>query len=324
MQSGSKIYKKIIFYVIAAFFIINLLLAFGQFSTKVSGAAPEVFEARLYWVPAHLLNTYEVILINLGVDYENPVLIPMREVERYFYHKGREKLPEGDSERAVWFEVFEYYPIYLDYYRMKEAKDCQMLPTYGKELTTWLMENLYQNFELLSRVDFAAGENDYIVKRAIRSYRLMLKDYITNAHLTPGIYNLIEPEDIEKLAQKKELIQKLEKVHTFEKEFMNRYSKKYPQLLEHESKTADFDPNGGNFHLYTLNSLILFNRIKTGTFDCQKDQEYIEDYMYQRDIEERRLDESNDLLEKKRISYVLRKTFLVYKNISLCDDLTLK
>ena len=94
--------RKIALKVLIVFVCLYTFLYINQYSRHVSTAPQTHKEARKDYVNAMMIHFVYFDLIKAGIDFQSPILAPLKDIRDYFYKRGIKKLPKNDAERAIW------------------------------------------------------------------------------------------------------------------------------------------------------------------------------------------------------------------------------
>lgn len=157
--------KKFVLYVLGAFVLLNIIV-FGSFYTIFVIDAPKQYkDARTYLVAAHVISFYELFTIKNNIlSYTNSILTPIRKAKKYFYEKGINKLPKYEVERAIWFGLIEFLPIYKD---LENKGSLTAYNFYDKKTIDYLIQKSYENMKLISFNEFLDFDNKRLMERVV-------------------------------------------------------------------------------------------------------------------------------------------------------------
>jgi len=235
--------KKIIIYILGLFVILNIIVYGSFYITFVTNAPKELKEARFNFVTAHFISFYEIYPIDKKlIDYQNPILKPLRKLKLYFYQKGIKKLSKDESERAIWFGLIQFTPFFKD---MINKNTIKAFNQYGREITLAKVEQTRINIELLSKYDLLDVENKRIRERAFPLFFKFYRFYIFNFFEQRKNMSFLEQSLMD--IKNEEKINNLKQVYLMRLNFFNkkvyqkekkRDFKKYP-ILKQRLKIAD-------------------------------------------------------------------------------------
>lgn len=228
--------KKIIYSIFGIFVLLNVILYISFYITFVLSAPTEYKNARFNLINAHFISFYEIypIKINL-IDYQNPILTPVRTAKRYFYEKGIKELPHNEVETATWYGLIEFIPLYKD---MINKGSLKTFNTYGEELTLKTIKKSYEYIKVISKHEqFLDIENKRLKKSVLplfyKFYQHILYNFnLPDTKLTWKQIRLKNIKDNKKINKIKEVY--LMRLNFFNKaiylEEVKRISKKFNQF----------------------------------------------------------------------------------------------
>ena len=268
-----NIIKKIGILLAIIFMAWNIFLYTIEYKRYVSQAPITLKEARTGYVNAMMFHIYYSFLVKtVRIDFQNPILYPLKVTRDYFYHRGLEKLPKEEAERALWFKLFEIMP----YTYSVKGIHGSMAKYYGHEFTKKFIDNLYKNIEILSLYEISDKKTKGIYKESFKAYINMISLFIHEFHLNKDGY-LFKDQNIEKIATDYELYKKFEKIYNWHSEIALKYQKEEPELFNKVVNINDgwYSPYRNYYkNIYIISSFILTYKIHNNIFDCEKDKKY--------------------------------------------------
>ncbi|ADG93148.1 hypothetical protein Arnit_1492 [Arcobacter nitrofigilis DSM 7299] len=263
-----KIYQKklLLTFSIIIIFIVGLYLV--HYKRYVINAPKTHIEARKDYVNALTIHFFYLMLVKAGIDYQNPIIAPIKNARDYFYKRGMSKLSPIDSERTIWFHVFEMMP-----YNLSSGGYGNMLKKYGKEYGYKFLDDTFKYIVLLADkdpIDKSFKDNKYVVQ----AFFDLLDVYTTELKV-----------DLENETISKKNIKLLVKEKSFFNKFLSLYEKRNFFLKEHNVNNflrKNYNNFYGDYHRFYNNSLyissmILFYKIKNNLFQCENDKKYFRD-----------------------------------------------
>ncbi|SFV70047.1 hypothetical protein MNB_SM-4-610 [hydrothermal vent metagenome] len=219
--------KKILLLIVLVFILINTWVYSLAYKKYVSQAPVNLKEARKDYVAAIMFHSYYTFFVNtLGIDLLNPILYPVKEPRDYYYHRGLNKLPIDEGERALWFNLFEVVP----YNYSSEGHYGSMVQYYGLDFTQVFVNKLYKNIEILSLNKISDPELKNIYFKLCEAYINMVDIYLYELHLNEDGY-LYKDENIKRVATDFDLYKRLENIYKWHNTIIWRYKKENPNIL---------------------------------------------------------------------------------------------
>jgi len=256
------------------FIIANILLYAIEYKRYVSLAPIQLKEARKDIVNALMFHTYYKFFVKIiRIDFQNPILSPLRESRDYFYHKGINHLSINNAERAIWFDLFE---VRLYNYSVN-AKYGSMARKYGYAFSENFINKVYQNIQLLSQNEVNDKSTPAINEEILEIYIDLINIYIYDFHLHPDGF-LFREKNMDMVSTDLKQFKKFENIYKWQKEFVSSYKLKdnnqYKRVLN--PYKGWYSPSKNYFNnVFILSSFILFYKVNNDLFDCKNDYKYI-------------------------------------------------
>ena len=265
--------KKLLLSVVLIFILINTWLYSVEYKRYVSQAPDNLKEARKDYVAAMMFQFYYVFFVNtIRIDFQNPILYPLKAPRDYFYHRGLNKLPRKEGERALWFNLFEVMP----YNFSIKGKYGSMVKHYGVDFTKKFVDNLYKNIEILSLYEVSDKKTKDIYEESFEAYINMVDIYVYEFHLNKNGY-LFKDENIKKVATDYNIYKKFENIYQWYNKIAWRYKRESPKLFNSvlNSNNGWYSPYRVYYEdFYIISSFILTYKIHNNIFDCKKDDAF--------------------------------------------------
>jgi len=267
-----KLLKRTAIFVLL-FSLFNIWLYSIHYKSYLSKAPSELTEARKEFVNALMFHTYYTFLVKtVRIDFQNPMLYPLKVSRDYFYHRGMSKLPVKEAEKAYWFSLFEAN-LYM--YSVR-ASYGSLARHYDKEFANEFIESVYENIKIISLYELSDTETEGISTEMLEIYIQLLTIYVSDSHLNPKgyIYNI---ENLNNVSSNKKLHERYLKIYTWQKSFLSKFrennSPQYDMLLN-PSRGWYSAYRNYNESLFMLSSWILFYKVNNNVFDCDTDASY--------------------------------------------------
>lgn len=265
--------KKILLSVVVIFILINTWLYSVEYKRYVSQAPANLKEARKDYVSAIMFHIYYVFFVNtVRIDFQNPILYPIKAPRDYFYHKGLSKLPQKEGERALWFNLFEVMP----YNFSTKGKYGSMAKHYGVDFAKEFVDRLYKNIKILSLYEISDKRTKDIYEKSFEAYINMISLYIHEFHLNKDGY-LFTDYNIKKVATDYKQYKNFVKIYKWNAKIAKRYKREDIKLFNsivninngwHSAYRHYYE------NVYIISSFILTYKIYNHIFDCKKDDVY--------------------------------------------------
>ena len=261
------IFKRLLILLIIGFFLINSLIYIGFYNNYVSKAPEQLKEGRKDLIIAHIFSMYEVIAVQLGISFTNPILKPLQMPKEYFYNKGIKKLPKNDADKVYWYQMLIYYPIVYEL-NTSGYEVGNVTHNYGIAFTENLLNDIYINLEILSKYELSDYKNnEYIQKKLLWLTSEMFDIYVYNYHrLDYTTFNGWKAIDE---ARNDEKIKELVFVYQFIKDIFNKsyYQEDFNKyILSKVEYKLDYYQT-----FFDATTLLLYNRISHQRFNCNND-----------------------------------------------------
>lgn len=265
--------KKIILIAITLFCILNILLYKTEYTKYVEKAPIELKEARKELTKAYIVHIYYGFLVKtLGIDFQNKLISPIKNLRDYFYHKGLEKLPKDEAERAAWFSLFEKNLYNFSVKGGYGALDKR----YGAIFAEKFIYDVYKNIEILSLYEFRDKNSD-ISSSALEDYISLINIYLIDFNINIGKYRYSK-EVFDYVSSNKKFHKKLLNIYKWQNLFLEDYKKNHP--LQYEKTLTKLrgwhSPYVRNkTDEILLSSFILFYKIRNEIFECELDKKFL-------------------------------------------------
>jgi len=262
--------------ILISIFIVKNIYTYNVYTIRyVSVAQPYLLEARKEFVNALMFhNVYQFFVESVGIDFQSPILYPIKAPRDYFYYKGLTKLSKKEAERAYWFNKFE-----VSLYKLSiNGKIGSMARNYGKEFSKKFMDKVYTSIELMSLQPIQGFDTPYIRKTALGSYLYLIILYTYDYHQNPK-GAMLNKENLETISTNSELHKRFSNIYTWQNKVLEFYKKndleQYNLVLDPISYGWYSPYRKVNNNLLVILSYIEFYRIHNGLFTCQSDQTYL-------------------------------------------------
>ncbi len=265
--------KRILLVFISLFCILNIWLYKTEYTKYVENAPKELKEARKELTKAYMVHIYYGFLVKtLRIDFQNKLISPIKNFRDYFYHKGLDKLPEDEAERAIWFSLFEKNLYNFSVRGRYGALDKRYGETFAREF----IDDVYKNIEIFSLYKFRDTKSD-ISSSALEDYLSLIYIYLIDFNINIGKYRYSK-EVFNYVSSNEEFHNKLLNIYEWQKLFLEDYKQNHNnQYKKTLSKLrgwySPFVRNKRNEIL--LSSFILFYKIRNGIFECEKDKKFL-------------------------------------------------
>ena len=259
-----SIFKRIIVLSIILFFLLNLSFYVGFYNNYVRHAPEQLKNGRKDLIIAHIFSMYEVIAVQLGISFTNPILKFLQIPKEYFYNKGIKKLPKNVADKVYWYQMLMYYPIVYEL-STSGYKVGNVTHNYGIAFTENLLNDIYINLEILSKYELSDYKNnEYIQKKLLWLAAEMFTIYIYNYHLFDDVSFYSEKAIWE--SENNIKIEKLIFVYLFIEDIFSKTNyqedfKKY--ILTNPDYKLNFYET-----FFEANALIIYNKIYHKKFIC--------------------------------------------------------
>lgn len=313
--------KKYLYMFLTIFILLNAVMYTSLYKRYVSHAPMNLKEARKDIVNAAMFHTYYTFFVKtVRIDFLNPVLYTLKAPRDYFYHKGINKLPDNEAERAIWFDMFEVRP----YNFSVRARYGSMVQIYGKEFAKNFIDKVYENIKRFSLYKLSDKNTPDISEDVLEVYIDLIHLYIYDFHLhTKGF--LFNKENMEKVSTDFNLYQRFDNIYKWQNSLVEHYAK------EHRSQyNRVLDPNKGWYSPYRnltdnkfiISSFILFYKVNNEIFDCAKDKKYLIDQeegikKYKKLLKAYPKKSQQKQVTSRKVSYLLMPNSLDTKNAHL-------
>lgn len=275
MQIDKQKIKKNVGIFLVIFLFLNAWMYNIEYKRYVSNAPTLLKPAREKFANALIFHMYYTFFVKtLRIDFQNPVLWPLKAPRDFFYHEGLALLPHNDAESALWFDFFE---VRLYNYSCRAAYG-SMAETYGYDFAKVFTERVYENIEILTTNTLLDPSSKELGDSALESYLDMIDVYLYDSHLSPqGV--LFTDEYMHDISKSKEKNERFIKLYQWEKIVLNRYKQtNLPQYQKVMNEARGWYSPYVNYwdRQLILPSFILFYKISNEEFDCIKDAQYLE------------------------------------------------
>jgi len=260
---------------IVGFILLNSLIYWVEYRRYVISAPLSLQEARKEFTKAIIPHIYYTFLVKtVRIDFQNPLLSPIKALRNYFYHKGLEKLPPNEAEGALWFDIFEAR---LYNYSVR-ASYGSMAKHYGIHFASYFIDDVYANIELLSKFPLADDSISELGGSVIETYLDLINIYVADFHLNPKGY-IFNTVNMNKISTDEQLYQRFVTLYEWEKQFLAYHKEHHPMQYANVMSTQKgwYSPYiHYNDTLHTLSSFILFYKIHNNLFSCDADKQHWE------------------------------------------------
>ncbi|GEM_PF-2253382 len=260
---------------IVGFIILNSLIYWVEYRRYVISAPLSLQEARKEFTKAIIPHIYYTFLVKtVRIDFQNPLLSPIKALRNYFYHKGLEKLPPNEAEGALWFDLFEAR---LYNYSVR-ASYGSMAKHYGVHFASYFIDDVYANIELLSKYPLADDSISELGGSVIETYLDLINIYVADFHLNLDEYTLSN-ENMKMISINAEFYQRFVTLYEWEKEFLAYHKEHHPIQYTSVMSTQKgwYSPYIKYYDkMYLTSSFILFYKIHNNLFSCDADKQYWE------------------------------------------------
>jgi len=270
---SKKKVKRIFFIFLLIFVIANAWFYSIEYKRYVSQAPAHLKEARVDYVNSMMFHLYYTFLVKtIRIDFQNPILYPIKAPRDYFYHRGLDKLPLNEAERALWFNLFEVKP----YNFSTKGVYGSMARHYGNDFAKEFVDNLYKNIEILSLYEISDKKTKDIYAESFGAYIDMISLYIFEFHLNKDGY-LFRDENIKKVATDYELYKKFENIYNWHRKIAWKYKRENSKLFDDVVNISNgWYSSYRNYYRnsYVISSFILTYKINNNIFNCKEDEKY--------------------------------------------------
>ena len=303
----AKIRKYLLLFVVG-FILLNSFIYWVEYRRYVLSAPPLLQEARKEFTKAIIPHLYYTFLVKtVRIDFQNPLLAPLKKIRNYFYYKGLEKLPPNEAEGALWFDLFEAR---LYNYSVR-ASYGSMAKHYGIHFSKYFIDKVYANIELLSKYPLADDSINELGGSVVETYLDLINIYVADFHLNPKGY-MFNTVNMNKVSTDEQLYKRFVTLYEWEKKFLayheEHHSMQYASVMS--TQKGWYSPYiKCHDKLLKISSFILFYKIHNNLFSCGEDKQYWEsmeeakqkilDFSQNYSVS---IDEQKDL--KKKIAYL--------------------
>ncbi|EIF51992.1 hypothetical protein [Sulfurovum sp. AR] len=319
--------KKYFYMFLTIFILLNVVVYTNVYTRYVSHAPMNLKEARTDLVNATMFHVYYTFFVKtVRIDFLNPILYPLKAPRDHFYHKGINKIPDNEAERAIWFDMFEVRP----YNFSVRARYGSMARIYGKEVSKNFIDKVYENIKLLSLYELSDKNTPDISEDILEVYIDLIHLYIYDFHLHPKGF-LFNKENMEKVSTDFNLYQRFENIYKWQNSLVEHYAKEHKNQYKRV-----LDPNKGWYSPYRnlidnkfiLSSFILFYKVNNKLFDCAKDKKYLVDQeegirKYKKLLKAHSKKSKQKQVTSRMVSYLIMPNSLDTKNSHLNFENTL-
>ncbi|ADG93808.1 hypothetical protein Arnit_2156 [Arcobacter nitrofigilis DSM 7299] len=286
-----KIYQKklLLIFSIIIIFIVGLYLV--HYKRYVINAPKTHIEARKDYVNALTIHFFYLMLVKAGIDYKNPIIAPIKNARDYFYKRGISKLSPIDSERTIWFHVFEMMP-----YNLSSGGYGNMLKKYGKEYGYKFLDDTFKYIVLLADkdpIDKSFKDNKYINQVFLELYNLYTSEFKINFD-----EQTISKNNIKLFIKNEEAVKRIIILYEKRKIFLKKHNVNKFIMKNYNNYLGDYHRFYSD-NLY-VSSMILFYKLENRLFNCEKDKKYFKDIFIDKQKIREFINQNKKFLNKKK------------------------
>ncbi len=263
-----KLLKRVSIFIVL-FSLFNVWLYNIEYKRYVSQAPKQFVKAREDLVKALMFHMYYTFLVKtVRIDFQNPLLYPLKAPRDFYYHQGINKLPLTEGERAYWFDMFE---VRLYNYSVS-AKYGSLAQHYSSEFSHKFIDDVYHNLELLS-LHKITDKSLYSMDNMLEVYIDLMSIFVFDSHLNPKGY-IFSVKNLNNVSSNKKLHNRYLNLYEWQESFLSKYKHEH-----REQYNQALNPSRGwysayrnhNESLFFMSSWILFYKVKNKEFDCDAD-----------------------------------------------------
>lgn len=269
-----RYWKKTFLILTILFVFLNIWLYKTEYTKYVENAPVELKEARKELTKAYMVHIYYGFLVKtLRIDFQNKLISPIKNFRDYFYHKGLDKLPKDEAERAIWFSLFEknlYNSSVRGGYGALDKR-------YGAVFAEKFIDDVYKNIEIFSLYKFRDKQSD-ISSSALEDYISLITIYLFDFNINIGKYRYSK-EVFDYVSSNEKFHNKLLNIYKWQKLFLEDYKQNHTiQYKKTLTKLRGwYSPYVRNKRdEILLSSFILFYKIRNGIFECEQDKKFLQ------------------------------------------------
>jgi hypothetical protein len=270
-----KILLALISTIVVVFLGFNIYLYSITYRDYVTKAPESLKEARKDFTKAYIPHVYYIFFIKAGhIDFKSKSLDWIRDWRDYYYHRGLQKLPQEEAERALWFDLFEALP----YNFSCRGSYGGMTRRYGEAFAKDFIDKVYDNIKILATYKLTDYTPQVLGASALQSYLNLVDIYIADfSMIKDGL--LFSENNLHKISTDKEINERLVNIYNWRELVLDNF-----KLNHKEQYNKALNPNIGWYSWYIrdkddiliASSFVLFYKIANNQFDCANDRKYFD------------------------------------------------